>query len=98
MSPASYRAAPPRVGKQNSTWSCRGVFRGVDGRKGGLLVIAVMTTPRDDEDMPKLVLMPVFDGLQTLDLTGPLEVFTGASRYLGSNHYEVVTASVGGGP
>ncbi|GAB3872498.1 hypothetical protein GCM10029964_011000 [Kibdelosporangium lantanae] len=48
--------------------------------------------------MPKLVLMPVFDGLQTLDLTGPLEVFTGASRYLGSNHYEVVTASVGGRP
>lgn len=48
--------------------------------------------------MPKLVLMPVFDGLQTLDLTGPLEVFTGASRYLGSSHYEVVTASVSGGP
>jgi len=48
--------------------------------------------------MPKLVLMPVFDGLQTLDLTGPLEVFTGASRYLGSHHYDVVTASVDGGP
>jgi transcriptional regulator GlxA family with amidase domain len=70
----------------------------VHGRKGGVFVIAVTTTRRDDEDMPKLVLMPVFDGLQSLDLTGPLEVFTGASRYLGVEHYEVVTASVGGGP
>jgi transcriptional regulator GlxA family with amidase domain len=48
--------------------------------------------------MPKLVLMPVFDGIQSLDLTGPLEVFTGAARYVGNNHYEVRTASVGGVP
>jgi transcriptional regulator GlxA family with amidase domain len=48
--------------------------------------------------MPKLVLMPVFDGLQTLDLTGPLEVFSGAARYLSNQHYEVLTASLGGVP
>ncbi|MEV4320466.1 GlxA family transcriptional regulator [Actinocrispum sp. NPDC049592] len=48
--------------------------------------------------MGKLVLFPVYDGLQSLDLTGPLEVFTGASRYLGRDYYSVLTASVGGGP
>ncbi|TCO62977.1 GlxA family transcriptional regulator [Actinocrispum wychmicini] len=48
--------------------------------------------------MPKLVLMPVFDGFQTLDLTGPLEVFAGATRHVGNDYYSVVTASVGGGP
>jgi transcriptional regulator GlxA family with amidase domain len=48
--------------------------------------------------MPKLVLMPLFHGLQSLDLTGPLEVFTGAARYLDSDHYRVLTASVGGVP
>lgn len=42
--------------------------------------------------------MPVFDGFQTLDLTGPLEVFAGATRHVGNDYYSVVTASVGGGP
>jgi transcriptional regulator GlxA family with amidase domain len=48
--------------------------------------------------MSKLVLFPIFDGLQSLDLTGPLEVFTGAARYLGRTQYTVLTASVGGVP
>ncbi|MCE7008235.1 DJ-1/PfpI family protein [Kibdelosporangium philippinense] len=47
--------------------------------------------------MSKLVLIPLFDGIQSLDVTGPLEVFTGAARYAGRNTYEVITASVGGG-
>jgi transcriptional regulator GlxA family with amidase domain len=47
--------------------------------------------------MPKLVLIPLYDGTQSLDVTGPLEVFSGAARYAGHNFYEVVTASVGGG-
>jgi transcriptional regulator GlxA family with amidase domain len=47
--------------------------------------------------MSKVVLFLLFDGIQSLDVTGPLEVFTGASRYLGRQAYEVVTASVGGG-
>jgi transcriptional regulator GlxA family with amidase domain len=47
--------------------------------------------------MSKVVLIPLFDGIQSLDVTGPLEVFTGASRYLGRETYDVVTASVGGG-
>ncbi|HEY1700290.1 MAG TPA: DJ-1/PfpI family protein [Trebonia sp.] len=38
------------------------------------------------------VLIPVFDGLQSLDLTGPLEVFAHAAGYA------VTTASLGGGP
>ncbi|RSM56847.1 GlxA family transcriptional regulator [Kibdelosporangium aridum] len=47
--------------------------------------------------MSKLVLIPLFNGIQSLDVTGPLEVFTGAARYAGRNVYEVMTASVGGG-
>ena len=39
----------------------------------------------------------VFDGVQTLDLTGPAEVFAAASRALGRPHYRVEVASVGGG-
>src|SRR5215471_11183953 len=38
------------------------------------------------------VLIPVFDGLQSLDLTGPLEVFAHAGGY------RARTASLGGGP
>jgi transcriptional regulator GlxA family with amidase domain len=38
------------------------------------------------------VLIPVFDGLQSLDLTGPLEVFAHAGGYA------ITTASLGGGP
>lgn len=38
------------------------------------------------------VLIPVFDGLQSLDLTGPLEVFAHAGAY------RVTTASLGGHP
>ena len=36
----------------------------------------------------------VFDDVQSLDVTGPLEVFTGA----GARHYRITTASPGGGP
>jgi transcriptional regulator GlxA family with amidase domain len=48
------------------------------------------------------VLILLFDGVQSLDVTGPLEVFTGASRYheargLGPA-YRVSTASRGGAP
>lgn len=38
------------------------------------------------------VLICLFDGVQSLDVTGPLEVFAGAE------HYEISTASVGGVP
>lgn len=48
------------------------------------------------EGMSKLVLIPLFDGFQSLDVTGPLEVFAGAARYSGRDAYEVVTASIGG--
>ncbi|MBP2320551.1 transcriptional regulator GlxA family with amidase domain [Kibdelosporangium banguiense] len=47
--------------------------------------------------MAKVVLIPLFDGIQSLDVTGPLEVFTGAGRYLHRDAYKVLTASVGGG-
>jgi transcriptional regulator GlxA family with amidase domain len=40
------------------------------------------------------VLIIVFEGVQSLDVTGPLEVFTGA----GSEAYRVTTASPGGAP
>lgn len=47
------------------------------------------------------VLIVLFDGVQSLDLAGPLEVFSGANRYVqayldGAAEYEVATASLGG--
>jgi transcriptional regulator GlxA family with amidase domain len=46
------------------------------------------------------VLIVLFDGVQSLDVTGPLEVFSGASSYrarqCGQAGYEIATASLGG--
>ncbi|MES0832650.1 GlxA family transcriptional regulator [Nocardiopsis tropica] len=42
------------------------------------------------------VVVVVFDGVQSLDVTGPLEVFSGAS-YVREGFYRVRTASLGGG-
>jgi transcriptional regulator GlxA family with amidase domain len=47
------------------------------------------------------VLIVLFDGVQSLDVTGPLEVFHGAGRYqadAGGTGYRITTASLGGGP
>src|SRR5260370_29527823 len=49
------------------------------------------------------VLIVAFDGVQTLDQTGPLEVFTGANDYLaghvaGRPAYEIAVATLGAGP
>jgi hypothetical protein len=30
----------------------------------------------------RLVLIPLFDGVQSLDVTGPLEVFAGAAEFV----------------
>jgi transcriptional regulator GlxA family with amidase domain len=51
----------------------------------------------------RTVLIAAFDGVQSLDITGPLEVFTGASRYqagrwTGSPAYQVLVGSLGGVP
>jgi transcriptional regulator GlxA family with amidase domain len=42
------------------------------------------------------VLIILFDGVQSLDVTGPLEVFATASGEAGGPAYEIRTASVGG--
>jgi transcriptional regulator GlxA family with amidase domain len=52
---------------------------------------------------PHSVLILVFDGVQSLDVTGPLEVFDGANRYLaarGANGpaYRITVASPDGAP
>jgi transcriptional regulator GlxA family with amidase domain len=51
--------------------------------------------------MAHTVLIVLFDGVQSLDVTGPLEVFAGAASYQqersGQPAYRVVTASLGGG-
>ncbi len=49
------------------------------------------------------VLFVAFDGVQSLDLTGPLEVFTGANDYLvghaaGGPAYEIAVATLGARP
>ncbi|MFG2352944.1 GlxA family transcriptional regulator [Streptomyces sp. NPDC048521] len=45
----------------------------------------------------RTVLIVVFDGVQSLDVTGPLEVFTGAERRIPGS-YRIRTASLDGGP
>ncbi|MEE1939552.1 DJ-1/PfpI family protein [Streptomyces sp. TRM 70361] len=45
----------------------------------------------------KSVLVVLFDGVQSLDVTGPVEVFTGAGRHSG-DPYELRTASPDGAP
>jgi transcriptional regulator GlxA family with amidase domain len=50
----------------------------------------------------RLVVIPLFDGVQSLDVTGPLEVFAGAAEHVaahgptGDHGYRVVTASPDG--
>ncbi|MEU1287568.1 GlxA family transcriptional regulator [Kitasatospora sp. NPDC005856] len=45
------------------------------------------------------VVIVVFEGVQSLDVTGPLEVFAGAVQASGQRDaYRVITASPGGGP
>ena len=52
---------------------------------------------------PHSVLILVFDGVQSLDVTGPLEVFDGANRYLAARGadglaYRITVASPEGAP
>jgi len=57
-------------------------YRPDDGRKGGKNVIAATARSGNDAVMSaRTVLIAAFDGVQSLDITGPLEVLTGASRY-----------------
>lgn len=42
------------------------------------------------------ILLTMFDGVQSLDVTGPLEVFTGADHLLGRAYYRPCTAALGG--
>jgi transcriptional regulator GlxA family with amidase domain len=46
---------------------------------------------------PRTVLAVLFDGLQSLDVTGPLEVFAGADR-ISPGTYRIRTASLDGAP
>ncbi len=43
------------------------------------------------------IVIVAFSGAQTLDVTGPAEVFAATNRQLGQELYEVVLAAVGGG-
>ncbi|MEU9146513.1 GlxA family transcriptional regulator [Streptomyces sp. NPDC048349] len=44
------------------------------------------------------VLVVLYDGVQSLDVTGPVEVFAAAARFPGRPAYEIRTVSPGGGP
>src|SRR5437660_5458642 len=44
------------------------------------------------------VVFCLYDGVQSLDVTGPWEVFAGANEYAGSVVYRIQTASVAGRP
>lgn len=57
-----------------------------------------MRAPAKNRGMPqRTVLLVLFDGVQSLDVTGPLEVFTGAEQRTPGT-YRVRTASLDGGP
>lgn len=55
-----------------------------------------------DDMRTRTVLAVVFDGVQSLDLTGPVEVFAGANTWCAEqglhDAYEIRTASIGGTP
>ncbi|MGH3249834.1 MAG: DJ-1/PfpI family protein, partial [Trebonia sp.] len=44
----------------------------------------------------RTVLIVLFDGVQSLDVTGPLEVFAAARDHRGERAYRVRTAGLGG--
>lgn len=46
---------------------------------------------------PRLIVLVGFPGVQTLDLTGPFEVFSMANTYIGRQGYQVMLASEAGG-
>ncbi|PKW11259.1 transcriptional regulator, AraC family with amidase-like domain [Streptomyces sp. 1222.5] len=57
-----------------------------------------MRAPPKNRDMPqRTLLLVLFDGVQSLDVTGPLEVFAGAERHTPGT-YRIRTASLDGGP
>ncbi|MEW2135028.1 GlxA family transcriptional regulator [Streptomyces sp. NPDC005409] len=47
---------------------------------------------------PRNVLVVLYEGVQSLDVTGPVEVFAGAGRFPGLEGYAIRTVSPGGGP
>src|SRR4051794_30157302 len=55
-----------------------------------------MGPPVENRDM-RTVLIVLFDGVQSLDATGPLEVFAGAETCRGGS-YRIRTASLDGSP
>jgi transcriptional regulator GlxA family with amidase domain len=79
------------------------------GRKRWIFVLADVIVLREDHAMaadqtPREIVIVLFDGVQSLDVTGPLEVFTGARRLLGAEEargrgdYEIRTFSADGAP
>ena len=71
-----------------------------DGIKGGIFVIAAIALVVATLGHMRTVLMVLFDQVQSLDVTGPLEVFTGANtwrtEYGDGPVYDIRTASLGG--
>ncbi|MFD9355236.1 GlxA family transcriptional regulator [Streptomyces sp. NPDC060031] len=47
---------------------------------------------------PRNVLVVLYDGVQSLDVTGPVEVFAGVARAPGPGRYDIRTVSLGGAP
>lgn len=82
-------------------------MRGIDAtptmRHRGRMAAARVAHHTDEPRADRHVVFVVFDGLQSLDLTGPLEVFAGASTVLERRHpdaprYRVHVVSPDGGP
>ncbi len=67
-----------------------------DGRKGGLPVVAAIPPSAKNRAM-RTLLVVLFDEVQSLDVTGPVEVFAGAEACCPGT-YRLVTASLDGAP
>src|SRR5262249_21661975 len=83
---------------------CHGTPGAARGRNRGDVVVADIDRVADDGPMsaPRPVVFVLFDGFQSLDLTGPLEVFAGADRWHtarrgGAPAYELRTAGPAAG-
>lgn len=63
---------------------------------GHFVLLPGREVAHDDPMAARRIVMVVFDGIQTLDVSGPLEVFSTANRHTGRDLYRLELASLDG--
>lgn len=64
---------------------------------GGNVIDAAYYAMASINSTPRNIVLIGYDGAQSLDLVGPLEVFAMANRYAGAQAYNIILASLEGG-